>query len=129
VSGGIGEIPERWADEEFCYLTTTGRRTERPHEIEIWFGVHEGRVYLLSGRGERADWVKNLHQDQNVTIRVADETRRAVARVVSGSEDHPARRVIAAKYRGLREEDPLSEWAARSTLIELSEFTTPEGKG
>ena len=27
------------ADEDFCYLTTTGRVTGRPHEIEIWFSL------------------------------------------------------------------------------------------
>ena len=37
---------ERLADEDFAYLTTTGRRTGRDHTIEIWFGLGEGRVYL-----------------------------------------------------------------------------------
>jgi hypothetical protein len=27
------------ADESFCYVTTTGRRTGNPHSIEIWFGL------------------------------------------------------------------------------------------
>ena len=27
------------ADDDFCYLTTTGRVTGEPHEIEIWFAV------------------------------------------------------------------------------------------
>jgi hypothetical protein len=30
---------ERLADEDFCYLTTTGRKSGKPHESEIWFGV------------------------------------------------------------------------------------------
>src|SRR5690606_17915662 len=29
------------AAEPYCYLTTTGRVTGRPHTIEIWFG-HDG---------------------------------------------------------------------------------------
>lgn len=115
----VDDLPGWWAAEEFCYLTTTGRRTGGPHKIEIWFGVHEGRLYLLSGRGERADWVKNLRQNSEVEVRVAGETREAEASVVPDSEDHPARRVIAAKYRGWREGDPLSRWAAESPLIEL----------
>jgi hypothetical protein len=33
--------PRDLADEEFCYLTTTGRVTGRPHEIEIWFALED----------------------------------------------------------------------------------------
>ena len=29
--------PHEHAGEQFCYLTTTGRVTGRPHEVEIWF--------------------------------------------------------------------------------------------
>ncbi len=36
-------------DEQFCYLTTTGRKTGRPHTIEIWFGFANDTFYLLSG--------------------------------------------------------------------------------
>lgn len=35
---------ERLGDEDMCYLTTTGRRTGTPHEIEIWFGIREGTL-------------------------------------------------------------------------------------
>ena len=40
------------ADLDYCYVTTTGRRSGNPHTIEIWFALHEGRVYLLSGGAE-----------------------------------------------------------------------------
>src|SRR5947209_6898671 len=48
----------RWADEQYCYLTTTGRVTGRPHRIEIWFGIDQDTLYMLSGGGERSDWLK-----------------------------------------------------------------------
>ena len=51
---------ERLADNDFAYLTTTGRRTGKEHTIEIWFALHEGRIYMLSGGGDRADWVAEL---------------------------------------------------------------------
>jgi hypothetical protein len=40
----------RGYDDEYCYLTTTGRRTGRPHRIEIWFGQRDRTFYLLAGR-------------------------------------------------------------------------------
>ena len=35
------------ADTEYCYLTTKGRRTGRPHRIEIWFVAHADAAYLM----------------------------------------------------------------------------------
>jgi hypothetical protein len=45
------------AEEDFCYLTTTGRVSGHPHEIEIWFSlVPESRTLLmLSGGRDRSD--------------------------------------------------------------------------
>jgi hypothetical protein len=31
------------ADEDYCYLTTIGRVSGEPREIEIWFGL-DGRT-------------------------------------------------------------------------------------
>ena len=61
------ELLPRLSGEEFCYLTTTGRLSGRPHEIEIWFAIREGSLYLLSGGGEGSDWVKNLIKHPSVT--------------------------------------------------------------
>ena len=57
------------ADLPFCYLTTTGRITGRPHRIEIWFALHEGGVYLLAGGRDDADWVRNLRASPDVHTR------------------------------------------------------------
>ena len=62
------------AQEPFCYITTTGRVTGRPHTIEIWFALNQRTVYMLSGNGPhaRADWVRNLAKAAAVTIRIRD---------------------------------------------------------
>src|SRR5438132_181546 len=36
------------ADTPFLYLTTTGRKTGLPREIEIWFVEADGRLYILA---------------------------------------------------------------------------------
>src|ERR671920_81740 len=70
------------ADESFCYLTTTGRVTGRPHEIEIWFALvpETLALYMLSGGGDRSDWVKNLRRNPEVTVRIAEGRFAGVAR-------------------------------------------------
>ena len=61
---------ERLADHDFAYLTTFGRRTGKAHTVEIWFGLDDRRVYMLSGGGDRADWVRNLRKTPRVRVRV-----------------------------------------------------------
>ena len=41
------------ADADFCYLTTTGRVSGRPHTIEIWFAVQGDAIYLMAGSRHR----------------------------------------------------------------------------
>lgn len=108
--------PRDGAGEEFCYLTTIGRVTGRPHEIEIWFAPSPDpasrTLFMLAGGGERADWVRNLRRTPGVTIRIGGDTYRATARVVApeAAEDGLARRLLCAKYQGWREGQPLGEW-------------------
>src|SRR6266480_2441781 len=76
------EVFERLTNEDFAYLTTTGRRSGRAHTVEIWFAFRDGRVYLLSGGGDRADWVRNLRKDPTVRVRIGTRSTSAKARVL-----------------------------------------------
>jgi deazaflavin-dependent oxidoreductase (nitroreductase family) len=116
--------PARWANEPYAYLTTIGRRSGRPHRIEIWFGVQDGRLYLLSGGRERSGWVRNLQANAQVTVEVGDETHAGVARVLQPgtAEDQQARELLVAKYR---EGDNLDEWG-RTALPIVIEFSAED---
>ncbi|MGZ9226091.1 MAG: nitroreductase family deazaflavin-dependent oxidoreductase [Anaerolineales bacterium] len=110
----------RLAGEEYCYLITTGRLSGRPHQIEIWFGIQNNTLYLLSGGGEGSDWVKNLIKHPSVTVRIANYTFSGTARIVSDAkEDILARQLLAAKYQGWRAGRPLSEWARTALPVAI----------
>lgn len=97
MTGGLSSL----AAEPFCYLTTTGRVSGRPHTIEIWFGLKERTLYVLSGNGprRRADWVKNLTKTPAVTVRIGDRELSGRARIVKDAdEDSLARRLLLEKY-------------------------------
>ena len=113
--------PARWSDEPFLYLTTIGRRTGRPHRIEIWFAAHDGRLYLLSGGRERADWVRNIQATPRVTVELGDETHVGMAHVLDAAapDDQRARELLVAKYAAT--EDDLDEWR-RTSLPVMVEF-------
>jgi deazaflavin-dependent oxidoreductase (nitroreductase family) len=101
--------PRSLTDEDFCYLTTVGRVTGRPHEIEIWFALEGYTLYMLSGGRDRSDWVKNLRHNPEVTVRIGGERFDGQARVVEGiEEDDLARRLLVEKYE--REPGSLANW-------------------
>ena len=86
-------------DEAYCYLTTTGRVSGQPREIEIWFALDGRTLYMLSGGGDRSDWVRNVIAEPGVSVRVADTTLDGAARIVDDpDEDARARRLVHGKY-------------------------------
>jgi deazaflavin-dependent oxidoreductase (nitroreductase family) len=105
------------AELPYCYLTTTGRVTGRPHRRELWFAMHDGDVYILSGGGHASDWVRNLEEHPEVSLEIGDETRRTVARVVSEPEqDGLARRLLLEKYARPGGDD-LTDWGRTALPI------------
>lgn len=104
--------------QDFCYLTTIGRVTGRPHGIEIWFGLNGTTLYLLSGGRDKADWVKNLLKNPSVTVRLEKYTFHATARVVKDeAEEMMARNMLADKYQERESDGSLSEWARTALAV------------
>lgn len=107
----------RHATTDYAYLTTTGRKSGEPREIEIWFAVAGRAIYLMAGGRERAHWVRNIVAEPAVTVRLDGSTYAGRGRVVeAGSEeDERARAVVLAKY-GPGYGGDLSGWG-RSALV------------
>ena len=120
--------PDGFVDEDYCYLTTTGRVTGRPHEIEIWFALEgstlalEGStLYMLSGGGDRADWVKNIRQAPEIEVKIGGSTFGGRGRFVDGAEDGLARGLLFEKYQP-RTGGDLTRWrnSALPVAVDLS---------
>ena len=89
----------QFASEQYCYLITTGRVTGHPHRIEIWFAIDDATLYMLSGGGDRSDWVKNLRREPAVTAELGAGQFEGRARVVTDpAEDERARALVHDKY-------------------------------
>jgi deazaflavin-dependent oxidoreductase (nitroreductase family) len=110
------------AGEAYCYLTTTGRRTGKPHTIEIWFALHQGQLYMLSGGRDRSDWVRNLIANPLVGVRIGESTFAGRARAITPDtdEDSLARRLLLEKYQP-GYSGSLSDWG-RTALAVAVEF-------
>ena len=111
------------APDDYCYLTTTGRKSGRPHRIEIWYADDaEGdrrTLYLLAGGGRSSDWVRNLLADPVVLVEVDGESRPANARLIEDAdEDERARSLVFDKYAP-RYDGDLADWRKRSLPVAL----------
>jgi deazaflavin-dependent oxidoreductase (nitroreductase family) len=106
------------ADEQFCYLTTIGRRTGLRRTIEIWFALHQGRLYMLAGNRDRSDWVRNIMREPAVLIRLRDQGFEAQGRIVAAgtAEDALARRLLLAKYQPGSKDD-LTSWGREALAV------------
>ena len=49
-------------------ITTTGRRTGRPHRIELVFHAIDGRIFISGRPGWPRDWIANLRADPRMTF-------------------------------------------------------------
>lgn len=83
---------------EFLYLTTTGRRTGLPREIEIWFTRRAGRAYLVAETGERAHWVRNLRADPRVRWRIGSRRDTGWARVVDPAHETALTAAVRTRF-------------------------------
>jgi deazaflavin-dependent oxidoreductase (nitroreductase family) len=105
------------AAEQYCYLTTTGRRSGEPREIEIWFGLESTTLYMLSGGRNRSHWVRNLMSDSEVKVRIGESIFDGRARIVTNAdEDARARELLLGKYSAGYSGD-LSEWGATALPV------------
>lgn len=103
---------------EFLYLTTSGRRSGKPHTIEIWFCERGPSLYILCGEGEESDTVRNLRADASVVVKVGDEAWRATAREVTDEEEITfVRARIPSKYA--HAEEGLTAWARTALPVAI----------
>jgi len=121
------------AEDDFCYLTTTGRRSGEPHEIEIWYELDEGpavpgpgaTIFLLAGGGRTSDWVRNAAADAAVAVRFGTDDTSYVGRArlldedgTDRAEEERARRLVFTKYQG-RSGGDLSDWRVRALPVAI----------
>lgn len=104
--------------EQYCYLTTIGRKTGKSHEIEIWFCIYNNSIYLMSGSGKNSDWIKNLLKDSNATIRIGESffQVKAIFSISRGGEQS-IRHIMADKYGQYESDGSQNEWAMTSMIV------------
>jgi len=68
--------------EQYLYLTTRGRNSGLPREIEIWFTQRDGSFYVIA-EYPTSNWLRNLQADPHAQVRVGGEGFAVHARLVN----------------------------------------------
>ncbi len=106
-------------DEKYIYLTTTGRRTGRPHAVELWFAVAQGKLYL-SHEGKYTDWMKNILNNNRVAFTIRRLDWEGTARIVGGGDAfETGKSALYRKYYGDATKEVIDDWFSESTIIEV----------
>ena len=64
-------------------LTTTGRKSGRPHTVPLQYEEAAGAYYVGAAMGTQADWVRNILADPHVEIELKSSRFSAVGEVIS----------------------------------------------
>jgi deazaflavin-dependent oxidoreductase (nitroreductase family) len=105
--------------EKFAYLTTAGRKTGRPHQVELWFSIAGERIFL-SHEGHSTDWMKNISHNKSVSIRIGRLKLEADARLLSDGElNELGKGSLYEKYYGPAPKATIDDWFELSTILEL----------
>jgi deazaflavin-dependent oxidoreductase (nitroreductase family) len=99
-------------EPQFLYLTTTGWKSGKPHQIEIWFVSHGACYYLVSEMRERAHWVQNIQRNSAIHFRVGDNSYVGSGRVIDNAAEPDLAAAVSAKM------DAKYEWSD-GLIVEL----------
>ena len=77
----------------YLYLTTRGRTSGRPREIEIWFTQIDETFYIIA-EYETSQWVRNIQADPSVHVRVKEVNFAAKARIILPDEEPELHRCV-----------------------------------
>lgn len=106
--------------EQFIHFTTKGRRTSRPHKVELWFAVGAGTVYL-SHEGKDTDWMRNVGKNPEVSFEIGGNDFTGQAHLIPDHtfEAWSAKVALYEKYYGKATRAVIEDWFSLSKLIAI----------
>ena len=110
-------------NEKLIHVTTLGRKTAKPHMVELWFAANRGRVYL-SHEGEETDWMKNIRRNGQVSFEIGGMTFSGKARLLENNTEEAWEGKVALyeKYYGKASRETIEDWFSLSKLLLIELF-------
>ncbi len=111
---------------QYIYLTTKGRKTGKPHTVQVWFAYGDGKLYL-SHEGAYTDWMKNLEKNEIVSGKIGDVNFEAKAKIVGeGTSREQGKKALYEKYYKPASKAVIDDWFSLSTIVELTPIETSQ---
>jgi deazaflavin-dependent oxidoreductase (nitroreductase family) len=104
------------ADDPTVDITTIGRRSGRPHRIEIWMLDVDGR-FFITGTPRPRDWLANLQADGRLVVHLKRRAGIDLDATASPVTDPAVRRWVL--------EHPSAAWYVRQAPIDDLVVTAP----
>jgi deazaflavin-dependent oxidoreductase (nitroreductase family) len=82
----VGSFELGKSEPRNIYVTTIGRVSGLPREIEIWFVTLDGKYFIMA-ENFRAHWIRNIEHDAHVKVRIGTQRFEATARVLDDRND------------------------------------------
>jgi deazaflavin-dependent oxidoreductase (nitroreductase family) len=113
----------------FIHLTSTGRKTGKPHTVELWFAVSDGKVYL-SHEGQETDWMRNMKKNAQVIFEIGGKNFGGKARYLDDLENEAwtAKVALYEKYYGKGSKEVIDDWFSLSKLLLIDAVHLLSGK-
>lgn len=67
-------------------LTTTGRKTGKKRVTPLQYEEMDGKIFLGSALGEKADWVENIKANPSVEIRVKSKKMIGMGKLITDAK-------------------------------------------
>jgi F420H(2)-dependent quinone reductase len=84
-----GRLGHQWDGRDVAFITTTGRRTGRPHTTPLAYIHHRDGVAVVASNGgshRPPDWWLNLQHQPLAEIQMAGTRRTVLARIADAKE-------------------------------------------
>ena len=90
------EIERALKTDGMVDITTVGRKTGKPHKIEIAFHNFDGVLYITGSPGRR-DWYANLVANPQFTFHLKQSTQADIPATATPITDEATRRQVLSK--------------------------------
>jgi deazaflavin-dependent oxidoreductase (nitroreductase family) len=78
---------EKVANQSTVEITTTGRKSGKPHTSTIWFVYEQGHFYIQSGKEGKSDWYQNLKKTPQISLKIGDLAFSGNAKFIDDSQE------------------------------------------
>jgi deazaflavin-dependent oxidoreductase (nitroreductase family) len=113
------EIERALKTDGMIDITTVGRKTGRPHKIEIAFHNFDGVLYITGSPGRR-DWYANVAANPQFTFHLKQSAQADIPAKATPITDEATRRQVLSKVVAKwGKQDQLEAFVQSSPLVEV----------